>query len=185
MNKRMILGIVVVMIALASCGSSGSDGGEKDASSSGSTETSSSSGSSSDDSSSEDTASGSACPDYTNGEDGVIRTFCDGTAKATVTIDGTDYEFSGGECTTAGDITSVNIGVVTGTGFEGPMPDYFGANVPSSDGEFGDETTVITLAADGTATSLGDVSGTHDGDTGTFSGTPITGTGTVTGTFSC
>ena len=177
MDKRKILGTIVVMMALAGCGSSGSDGSDdagRDSSSATTAVDASDPG-----------TGGGGCDGFTDGEDGVIRTFCDGTAKATVTIDGTDHEFSGGECIEAGDTLSVNIGVVTGSGATGDLPDYFGANVPVAEGDFGGEGTVLTFVYDGTAGSLQDVTGTHEGDSGTFSGTPIAGGEKVTGTFSC
>jgi uncharacterized Zn-binding protein involved in type VI secretion len=174
MTKRMIAGIAVLMIVLAGCGSSGSSGSEGAKKDTGASDSSGSSGS-----------GGGDCDGYENGKDGVIRTFCGGPAKATVTVDGKDITFSGGECATTGEVLSVNIGVVTGSEFTGELPDYFGANIPTADGDFGGNGTVLTYSSGGESTSLRDVTGTHDGKSATFSGTPITGGATVTGSFTC
>lgn len=126
------------------------------------------------------------CAGYTAGEDGVIRTFCDGTASVELSVGGDEYELRGGECVTQGGYLSVNIGVVTGSDFTGTKPDYFGSNMPEATGDYGEgDQAFATFAVDGTSYSVPNTTGSHDGDTATFSGTTTDGDIEVTGTVSC
>lgn len=183
MAKRLLvalLALAAVLLALSACGSSesgtaedtvvdsdkGVDGAESKAD--------------------EESDQANSCDGYTAGEDGVIRTFCDGTASVKLTVGGDRYELSGGECVTQGGYFSVNIGVVTGSDFTGTKPDYFGSNMPEAAGDYGSgDQAFATFAVDGTSYSVPNTIGSHDGDTATFSGTTTDGGIEVTGTVSC
>ena len=165
MSKRLLVTLVVVLFGLAACGSEGSGGA-------GTTQAK--------------TTEAGGCHGYTAGEDNVIRTFCEGAAKVDLTVGGDDYSLSGGECATQGGYFSVNIGVVTGADFEGSRPDYFGSNMPEADGDYGDgDQAFATFAVGGTAYSVPNTTGSHDGDGATFSGTTTDGAIEVTGTITC
>lgn len=134
----------------------------------------------------EKTDEAESCDGFTAGEDDVIRTFCDGSAKVELTVGGDDYTLSGGECATQGGYFAVNIGVVTGPDFSGTRPDYFGSNMPEADGDFGDgDQAFATFAVDGTEYSVPNTTGSHDADSATFSGTTTDGSIEVTGTVTC
>jgi hypothetical protein len=134
----------------------------------------------------EKTDEAESCDGFTAGEDDVIRTFCDGSAKVELTVGGDDYTLSGGECATQGGYFAVNIGVVTGPDFSGTRPDYFGSNMPEADGDFGDgDQAFATFAVDGTEYSVPNTTGSHDADSATFSGKTTDGSIEVTGTVTC
>jgi hypothetical protein len=59
-----------------------------------------------------------------------------GTAKATVTLDGNTYAYSGGSCIHNAGGLVVNIGVLPSEAPAGTYPDYFGASIPTVPGHF-------------------------------------------------
>jgi hypothetical protein len=65
-----------------------------------------------------------ACASYHAGQDGVVRTFCDGPAVVKLTINGASHTLRGGTCETA-PVFNLNVGVVAGSNLK-PQPDYFG-----------------------------------------------------------
>lgn len=180
MTKRMMVGAVAIALLLAGCGSSGSDASSSDGGDKAST-TAAAGGS--------DSGGGggdSACGGLTNGKDGVIRTFCDGTASVKITSGGKDHVIKGGTCQVSGGYFNVNIGVVVDQTYSGTKPDYFGGLFPEKDGDFSGSTVAATFTVDGKGVPLRDVTGTHDGTSATFSGTPYGGDGgPVTGTVTC
>lgn len=127
-----------------------------------------------------------SCDGYTAGENDVIRTFCDGSAKVELTVGGDDYTLTGGDCETQGGYFAVNIGVVTGPDFSGSKPDYFGSNMPEANGDYGEgDQAFATFAVDGQEYSVSKTTGTHDDSSATFSGTTTDGGIEVTGTITC
>jgi hypothetical protein len=183
MTKRLLIAlvaIVAVLTTLSACSSGGSDSAED-------TLVESDKGVDGEQSKSqEEQDEATSCDGYTAGEDDVIRTFCDGSAKVELSVGGDDYTISGGECATTGGYFSVNIGVVTGADFTGSRPDYFGSNMPEADGDYGEgDQAFATFAVDGTSYSVPKTTGTHDGDSATFSGKTTDGAIEVTGTITC
>jgi len=126
----------------------------------------------------------SSCSAYKAGKNGVIRTFCTGKATATVTAGGTTTVIKGGSCAKSGNYLTVNVGVVTRTGFKGPKPNYFGLDVPPTATTFSNAILSYAVGgASGYATSnSGTVASNHK--SGTFSGTDLEGK-TVSGSFTC
>ncbi len=126
----------------------------------------------------------STCSAYKAGKNGVIRTFCTGPATATVTAAGTTTVIKGGTCGKSGNYFTVNVGVVTGPGFKGSKPNYFGLDVPPTATTFSNAVLAYAVGgAGGYATSnSGTVAANHK--SGTFSGTDLQGK-TVSGSFSC
>jgi hypothetical protein len=126
----------------------------------------------------------STCSAYRSGKNGVIRTFCTGTATATVTVGSTTTTMKGGTCAKSGPYFTVNVGVVVGPGFKGIKPLYFGLDIPPKATSF--TNGVLSYAVGGTggyaATNSGTVTSNHKH--GTFSGTDMNGA-PVRGTFSC
>ena len=126
----------------------------------------------------------STCSAYRAGKNGVIRTFCSGSATATVTTAGETTVMKGGTCGTSGSYFTVNIGVVVGAGYKGSKPNYFGLDVAPTATAF--TNAVLSYAvggAGGYATSnSGSVTSNHK--SGTFSGTDLTGKA-VNGSFTC
>lgn len=61
-----------------------------------------------------------------DGQTGVVRVFCDGPAKATLTINGKTSQLTGGSCEDSSMGFAVNFGVVTTSDFTGAKPDYLG-----------------------------------------------------------
>ena len=114
----------------------------------------------------------------------MIRTFCTGSATATVTAAGTTTLMKGGSCATSGGYFTVNVGVVTGPQFKGAKPNYFGIDVPPTATAFSNAT--LAFAVNGTGgyatTNSGTVAANHK--SGTFSGTDLEGQ-TVSGSFTC
>jgi len=180
-NKRIVVAAVGMMLVLAACGSS-SSGSDAASSDGGSTKTTTASGG--------DAGGGgggtNTCKGYTNGKDGVIRTFCDGTASVKITSGGKDHVIEGGTCEVSQGYFSVNIGVVVDQTHTGTKPDYFGGLFPEKAGDFSGDKVTATFTVDGKGVPLRDVTGTHDAKSVTFTGTPygIDG-GTVTGTVTC
>ena len=176
MNKRIVIGVAALVLVLAACGSSGSDASSSDG---GSSKTTAASGG--------DSGGGgsSTCGGYTNGKDGVIRTFCDGSASVKIKSGGKDHEIKGGTCESSGGYYAVNIGVVVDQDFTGTKPDYFGGLFPEKEGDFSGDKVSASFTVDGEGTAVRDVTGTRDSKTITFSGTPYGEDGTVTGTVTC
>jgi hypothetical protein len=107
----------------------------------------------------------------------------DGTATASVTVDGKTFTFSGGSCARSGDVLSVNIGVPSSQAPAGTHPDYFGVYIPKAPGTF-DEGTV-TFTKDGKRYGVGRATGEATDSGASFSGKLMRGSGTVTGSFKC
>jgi hypothetical protein len=128
-------------------------------------------------------ASGGGCGSH-DGEDGVIRSFCDGSATVTFDIGGTKGEIGGGTCELSGGFFALNAGTVVDGSFEGTKPDYAGILLPPEDGPFTSESVTLTITYGGEATIVSQVTGTHDAKSGSFEGTSIEGA-KVTGSFTC
>ena len=123
-----------------------------------------------------------SCSAYPTGAAGVIRTFCDGPAAATVTIAGKTHTLQGGTCQNQEGLFSLNIGVVSGPDLAGPKPDYFGLTTTTTAGPFTNATLAVTV--DGKGYALTSNTGQTGPQGGSFSGVAMTGE-TVTGTFHC
>ncbi|HWJ97531.1 MAG TPA: hypothetical protein VNQ33_05185 [Acidimicrobiales bacterium] len=182
MSKRLLAALLAVLaatFALTACGSSAGDNADTPAAKDTGTDGEKSK-------SQEETDKAESCDGFTAGADDVVRTFCDGTAKVDLTVGGDDYTLSGGDCATEGGYFTVNIGVVTDSGFSGTKPDYFGSNMPEADGDYGEsDQAFATFAVDGQEYSVPKTTGTHDADSATFSGTTTDGDIAVTGTVTC
>lgn len=182
MSKRILTAIVVTTLALvlAGCGSSsgGSDSSKKD---NGSLDK----GNKGVDGSNSDTADASSCGDYTSGQNGVVRTFCDGNADVSFTIGGNDGKITGGECSNSGGYFAVNAGVVVDATFSGTKPDYAGFLLPEKSGSFTNDGVTATITTGGETTIIQKVSGTHDADGGSFTGTAMTSDAKVSVAFTC
>jgi hypothetical protein len=154
---------VAAGLALAACGSSATTTSSAPTSSAGATTLSATKVSPTTASTGSSASSGGAvgaCGKYTDGKDGVIRTFCDGSATATITLAGKTTTIHGGTCEPSGGYFTVNAGVVTGTGFTGTKPDYLGVLLPPAGGAFthvgftgSASGTTIFAAASGTVSS--------------------------------
>jgi hypothetical protein len=193
MSKRLLIALLAVIaaaFALSACGSSSADSDKaKVEDEADQAEAQADQGDGTDGEKPKDEAEANeaaSCDGYTAGEDDVIRTFCDGSAKVELTVGGNDYTLTGGECATQGGYFAVNIGVVTGPDFTGSKPDYFGSNMPEADGDFGDgDQAFATFAVDGQEYSVPNTTGSHDADGATFSGKTMDGGIEVTGTVTC
>jgi len=177
MMKRIgtILLTATLVFAAASCSSSSSK-------SSGATTTTKAASSGS---GSSGGGSGSSCGS-SDGKNGVIRSFCGGSASSSFTIGSTSGKLSGGHCgTTAGIGFSVNIGTVVGPAFTGTKPDYVGMVLPEKAGSFASPNALITLDYGGKGYVLSKVSGTRTDKGGSFTATSVTDQAKVSGTFSC
>ena len=185
MNARLAIVAVALAGTLAACSGSSSDAGTTTTSAKTATtaDGSSSTGSSS---SKGGGSSGGSCSGSSAGAGGVLQTFCDGSAKATVVVDGASHDVGGGDCVTSGGFFTLNAGVITGTDFSGTKPDYLGALLPQKDGAFtaGPGDATVSFAFDGTSTTLTGISGTHDAKGGSFAGTTLDGK-KATGSFTC
>ena len=126
----------------------------------------------------------STCSAYKAGKNGVIRTFCSGSATATVTAAGTTAVMKGGSCGKSGNYFTVNVGVVTSPNYKGSKPNYFGLDVPPTATSF--TNAILSYAVGGAGgyatTNSGTVAPNHK--SGTFSGTDLQGK-TVSGSFTC
>ena len=174
MNKRVAVLLVALVFVVAACGSSGGDDS--------STKTTTG------DKTSDAGGSGGGCKGFSAGKDGVLQTFCDGTAEVTITIDGKSHNISGGSCVTAAGQFTLNAGVTAGQDFKGDLPDYAGLILPDKDGAFSGPTVLIAYQLEGKRGSVSSVTGTHTDKKGDFKGTLLTATGAggaITGTFSC
>ena len=105
------------------------------------------------------------------------------TAKASVTVDGATYAFSGGSCVKNGRGLTVNIGVPSMQAPPGTHPDYFGMSIVSVPGSFSD--AIVSFIKDGKRYSVGHATGTATAAGATFSGTLTRGGAHVTGSFTC
>lgn len=91
------------------------------------------------------TSSAKACSSYEAGKNGVLRTFCNGTAVVTGTVDGEAFTLSGGSCEASPVGLDLNVGVVTGIAFHDDLPDYVGLLAHTTDGPFSHATLVLHL----------------------------------------
>ena len=172
---------LAVAAALVLAGCSGSSGGSDSSSEGGSASSSSSSSGSTGGGSS---GGGSSCGDA--GKDGVIRTFCDGSAKVTFDLGGTEGSVDGGTCETSGGYFVVNAGTVIDGSYKGTKPDYAGLLMPPADGDFsGQGKASGTITYGGEAVVLTSMTGSHDKDSGSFEGTSFDGKTKVSGSFTC
>jgi hypothetical protein len=134
------------------------------------------------------TSSAKACSSYKAGEDGVLRTFCNGTAVITGTVDGQAFTVSGGSCEASPVGLDLNAGVVTGMAFHDDLPDYVGLLAHTTDGPFSHATLVLHLNGRIYAvTSNHGHASMHGGDfEGEASDSPHLGGGAkVKGAFTC
>lgn len=137
--------VLAIGLALAGCGSSSSSASAGSSSSAGgatsspsapTTAASSASPPAETSQSASGGGAGGGCGSYSGGKNGVIRTFCDGTATAAITLAGKTTTLRGGDCEKSGGYFAVNIGVVAGPDFTGAKPDYLGTVLPQSGGAF-------------------------------------------------
>ena len=106
-----------------------------------------------------------------------------GSAKATVTLDGNTYTYSGGSCIHNAGGLVVNIGVLPSEAPVGTYPDYFGASIPTAPGHF--EDAVVTFNKNGKNHSLGKASGEATSSGAQFSGSVMMHPTPASGSFSC
>ena len=107
----------------------------------------------------------------------------DGTAKATVTIDGSTFIYSGGSCVhTAGGLV-VNIGTLPSDWKYGTHPDYFGLSIEKVPGHF--QNAVVTFNKNGKNYSITSAAGDATANGATFSGRLMMMPTIVSGSFSC
>jgi len=92
-------------------------------------------------------AGSAGCSAYHAGAGGVVRAFCNGPAKVTVTLDGKTRTLTGGECETT-PVFNLNLGVVVGPEAPKPLPDYFGVAKLGTGDTLGDG-DVLTMRLDG------------------------------------
>jgi hypothetical protein len=121
------------------------------------------------------------CSAYPAGAAGVIRTFCNGPAAATVIIAGRSHALSGGTCQSQDGLFTLNIGVVSGPDLAGPKPDYLGLTTQAA-GPFANAALSITV--DGKVYAVTANTGQSGPKGGSFSGVAATGE-TVSGSFNC
>jgi hypothetical protein len=105
------------------------------------------------------------------------------TAKASVTVDGKIFAFSGGSCVKSDGGLTVNIGVPTFQAPPGTHPDYFGVSIAHVPGSFKD--AVVSFTKDGIRYSVIHVTGDATDSGASFSGTILRGGGPVKGSFTC
>jgi hypothetical protein len=111
------------------------------------------------------------------------RAVADGTAKASVTVDGQTFTFSGGSCVRSDGGLTVDIGVHTSPGQAGSPPDYFGVYLAKAPGSFDDG--AVSFTKDGKRYSVGHATGEATTSGATFSGPLLRGGGMVKGSFTC
>jgi len=97
------------------------------------------------------------CAAYPPGQAGVLRAYCDGSAKVLVTVNGVDHPLKGGVCSTAGGQFHLDLGVVAGPDLAGPKPDHVGLSAPAAPGAFSNAALSVTL--DGKTYDLAQASG--------------------------
>jgi hypothetical protein len=105
------------------------------------------------------------------------------TAKASVTVDGQTFTFSGGNCVKNDGGLTINIGVPALQAPAGTHPDYFGVSIPHVPGSFND--AVVSFTKDGKRYSVIHVVGDATASGASFSGTLLRGGGPVKGSFTC
>jgi len=117
----------------------------------------------------------------------VLLTSCSsnggGTAKATVTLDGNTYTYTGGSCIKNAGGLVVNIGVLPSEAPAGTYPDYFGASISTVPGHF--EDAVVTFNKDGKRHSVGKASGEATSSGAQFSGSVMMHATSASGSFTC
>jgi hypothetical protein len=107
----------------------------------------------------------------------------DQTAKASVTVDGKTFTFSGGSCVKSDGGLTVNIGVPALQAPPGTHPDYFGVSISRVPGSFNE--AVVSFTKDGKRYSVVHVTGDATDSAASFSGTLLRGGGPVKGSFTC
>jgi hypothetical protein len=122
------------------------------------------------------------CSKYPPGSPGVIRTFCDGPAIVKLSVGAAAYTFTGGSCSTTGNVFTLNLGVVAGRDLAGPKPDYIGMTANTANGAFND--AVLAVNAGGKGYAVTQNSGEVAATGGNFTGKAVTGEA-VSGTFTC
>ncbi|MCU1452449.1 MAG: hypothetical protein JWN46_595 [Acidimicrobiales bacterium] len=123
------------------------------------------------------------CGTYKDNKGGVLRTFCDGSAKVQATAGGKTYTVNGGTCDLLGGYFNLNAGVVSGPDFKGSKPDYVGLLLPTKAGPFARATATVTVG--GTGYALVENTGTHDSKSGEIHGTSYGDKVKVDVTFTC
>jgi hypothetical protein len=126
----------------------------------------------------------SSCSAFKAGKNGIVRTFCSGSASATVTANGSTTTIKGGTCGKSGNYFTVNVGVVISPSYKGSKPNYFGLDVPPTATSF--TNAILAYAVKGTSGYATSNSGTvvPNHKSGSFSGTDLEGKA-VSGTFTC
>jgi hypothetical protein len=122
-NRQRLAAVAVlagVALAAGACGGSKSDDSAKRAPATNATAAPSSK------------AAGGCADGVEAGKDGVLRVFCDGTARATVSIGSLTKQLVGGQCTETSGELAINFGAAAGPDYPAakPKPDYLGLLVP-------------------------------------------------------
>jgi hypothetical protein len=117
---RAVAMLAGVALAAGACGGAKPDGGAKSAAATAATAAPSSE------------AAGGCAGGVVAGKDGVLRVFCDGTARATVSIGSLTKQLVGGQCTETSGVLAINFGAAAGPDYPAakPKPDYLGLLVP-------------------------------------------------------
>ena len=188
MAKRVLVVLFAVLVGstLVACSGSTSDGDEGATATSTADDAGSDAGTEPAGEDEGDAGAGSAegCGDAA-GAEGVVRGFCDGPAVVDFQIDGVAGTIDGGECAESGGYFVVNAGTVVDSSFTGGLPEYVGILLPPEGGAFSGTDASLTINHDGKAVVLTQVTGSHDGVTGSFEGTDISTDVAVSGSFSC
>lgn len=179
-----LLALVGLTVGLAAC----SSGGGGDDASTTTVVGAGDKGTTKDTSGANEDGVGGHCGQYLPGQGGVVQTFCAGTATIRLAIGDRTHTFRHGVCTQDATRLSVNAGAVAGQDFQGPLPDYFGTNLPADPGPFSGPAIAMAFQLDGQRGAITKVTGNHDGTSGRFTGTVITGPSdgnAVQGSFIC
>lgn len=124
------------------------------------------------------------CGGLKDGDPGVIRTFCNGTASAEVMVDGKTYHLAGGTCEKSMGALALNVGVVSGNPPPSPLPDYVGVSVLNGqEGAFTNAVVAVNVGGEGLAVTTN--TGTFTSQGGAFQGEAMGSGKHVSGHFSC
>jgi hypothetical protein len=127
----------------------------------------------------------SSCP---KSGQGVVRGFCGGPAKVTVTVGTKTYQLNHGTCVFSGGYYSINAGTVVSSGHKGKKPDYVGMDLPSHSGAFTNALIEVTVAGKGNFVSPDTGTLAANMKSGAFTGQasgPGQPTVNVNGKFTC